>query len=87
MTGVDLLVVVIKVLVAFVVLFGAVLLTVWFERKIVADMQNRHGPSRAGPWGILQTLADGMKLLFKEPVIPRKVEVGLYLAAPIAARH
>jgi NADH-quinone oxidoreductase subunit H len=84
-TGIDLAIVVAKVLVAFVLLFIAVLLAVWFERKIVADMQNRHGPSRAGPWGILQTLADGLKLLFKEPVIPRKVEAGLYLAAPIAA--
>ena len=85
MSGADIFIVAIKVLVAFVALFAAVLLTVWFERKIVADMQNRHGPSRAGPWGILQTLADGTKLLFKEPVRPRNVEVGLYLAAPIAA--
>ena len=39
---------------------------VWFERKLVADMQNRIGPNRAGPFGILQTLADGIKLFFKE---------------------
>ncbi len=43
---------------------------VWFERKIHADMTNRLGPNRAGPFGILQTLADGMKLFFKEGLDP-----------------
>ena len=52
------------------------------ERKIVADMQSRIGPSRAGPWGILQTVADGLKLFFKESVVPRKVELGC-----ISLRH
>jgi NADH-quinone oxidoreductase subunit H len=75
----------VKVLAAFVLLLVIVILLVWAERKIVADMQNRVGPSRAGPFGILQTLADGLKLLFKEQVTPRKVEFGLYLVAPIAA--
>ncbi len=75
----------IKVVAAFALLLIIVLLMVWIERKIVADMQNRVGPSRAGPFGILQTLADGLKLLFKESLTPRKVEFGLYLAAPIAA--
>ena len=62
-----------------------VIFLVWFERKVVADMQNRLGPMRAGPWGILQAVADGVKLIFKEPVVPRKVEYGLYMVAPIAA--
>jgi NADH-quinone oxidoreductase subunit H len=75
----------IKVLVAFVLLMVNTLLLVWAERKIVADMQNRIGPSRAGPFGMLQTLADGMKLFFKESVTPRKVELGLYLLAPVMA--
>jgi NADH-quinone oxidoreductase subunit H len=48
-------------------------------------MQSRIGPSRAGPWGILQTVADGLKLFFKESVIPRKVELGMYLLAPFLA--
>lgn len=75
----------VKVVVIFVFLLVVVLLLVWAERKIVAAMQNRYGPTRAGPFGILQTLADGLKLLVKEPVTPRKVELGLYLAAPFFA--
>jgi NADH-quinone oxidoreductase subunit H len=75
----------VKVVAAFVLLLVVVILLVWAERKIVADMQNRIGPNRAGPWGMLQTVADGLKLLFKESVIPRRVELLVYLAAPIAA--
>lgn len=75
----------VKVLVAFAVLMVNTLFLVWFERRVVSFMQNRIGPNRAGPFGILQTLADGMKLFFKEQITPRKVELGLYLAAPVAA--
>jgi NADH-quinone oxidoreductase subunit H len=73
------------VVLVFVLLLTVTLLVVWFERKVVADMQNRMGPMRAGPFGILQTVADGVKLLFKENITPRKAEIWLYLAAPIAA--
>ncbi|OFW66261.1 MAG: hypothetical protein A2Z12_05670 [Actinobacteria bacterium RBG_16_68_21] len=76
---------VIKVVFVFALLLLTALILVWFERRVVAFMQNRVGPNRAGPFGILQTLADGLKLLFKEGIRPRKVEVGLYLAAPIMA--
>ena len=76
---------VIKAAVAFGLLMLTALILVWFERRVVAFMQNRIGPNRAGPFGILQTLADGLKLLFKEGIRPRKVEVAIYLAAPIAA--
>jgi len=75
----------IKVIVAFVFLLVVTILLVWAERKIVGFMQNRHGPMRAGPWGILQTLADGMKLFFKESMTPNRAEFALYIAAPIAA--
>lgn len=75
----------IKVVIAFALLLNITILLVWFERKVVADLQNRIGPNRAGPWGLLQTVADGLKLLFKESVTPRKVEFGLYIAAPVAA--
>ena len=85
MDGIDILLIVARVMVIFAMLMVVTILLVWFERKIVADMQNRVGPDRAGPWGILQTLADGMKLFFKEQITPRKVELGLYLAAPVLA--
>ena len=75
----------VKVLIAFIFLFTIVLFLVWAERRIVALMQNRVGPSRAGPFGLMQTLADGMKLLFKESVTPRRAEVWIYLAAPVMA--
>ncbi len=75
----------IKVIIAFAFLFTSVLLLVWAERRIVAFMQNRLGPTRAGPFGILQTLADGIKLMVKESMTPRKAEVLLYLAAPVMA--
>ncbi|MDJ0923537.1 MAG: NADH-quinone oxidoreductase subunit NuoH [Acidimicrobiia bacterium] len=75
----------IKAVAVFALVLVTVIVLVWFERKIVADMQNRLGPMRAGPYGVLQTVADGVKLLVKEPVVPRKVEYGLYMVAPIAA--
>lgn len=75
----------IKVVVAFALLLVTTIFLVWIERKVVADMQNRIGPNRAGPWGVLQTLADGLKLFFKESITPRKVQWGLYIAAPIAS--
>ncbi|NOY56363.1 MAG: NADH-quinone oxidoreductase subunit NuoH [Actinobacteria bacterium] len=75
----------VKVLVIFGLLLVVVLLLVWAERKVVADMQNRIGPNRAGPWGMLQTLADGLKLFFKEPITPRKAEFGMYILAPVIA--
>ena len=75
----------IKVVAAFALLNLVVLVLVWMERKVVADMQNRIGPSRAGPYGILQTLADGVKLLFKESITPRKAEFLPYIVAPVAA--
>ena len=75
----------IKVIIAFAFLFTSVLLLVWAERRIVAFMQNRLGPERAGPFGILQTLADGLKLMVKESMTPARAEVLLYLAAPVMA--
>ena len=75
----------IKVLVLFVFLLVTVLLLVWVERKFVSDLQNRVGPDRAGPYGILQTLADGMKAFFKESITPANAQFGLYIAAPIVS--
>lgn len=70
-----------------VVIFGATLVSILFliyaERKLVAFMQVRIGPNRAGPKGILQTLADGIKLFFKEQVTPREAKRGVYIMAPL----
>src|SRR5215831_4457307 len=75
-------VVLIKVVVVFIFLLLATMLMVWFERKVIGDMQNRIGPARAGPWGILQTLADGIKLFFKEDLLPRDAERRVFRMAP-----
>jgi NADH-quinone oxidoreductase subunit H len=81
-TGSVFLVVVIKVVVAFVILLVAVLLYIWAMRKVIADMQNRIGPNRAGPYGVLQTLADGIKLFFKEQSIPDSADRPVFRLAP-----
>lgn len=78
-------IVLLRVVLVFALLLGATIINVWAERKVVADMQSRIGPKRAGPWGILQTLADALKLFFKEGITPRKVELGAYLLAPFLA--
>jgi NADH-quinone oxidoreductase subunit H len=81
----DILFVILRALAVFVLLLVVTVLNVWAERKVVAGMQNRIGPNRAGPWGILQTVADGLKLFFKEQVTPQKSEFGMYLLAPFLA--
>jgi NADH-quinone oxidoreductase subunit H len=58
------------------------LLGVWFERRVVARMQTRPGPNRAGPFGLLQTLADGIKMAFKEDISPRGTDRFVYFIAP-----
>jgi NADH-quinone oxidoreductase subunit H len=78
----DLLVLVVRVLVAFVVLLVATALMIWFERKVISDMQSRIGPNRAGPWGLLQTLADGTKLIFKEDLVPEQSDSFTFKLAP-----
>jgi NADH-quinone oxidoreductase subunit H len=55
------------------------------ERKVIADMQTRIGPKRAGPFGILVTLADGIKLFFKEGITPAQADRRVYALAPIAS--
>jgi NADH-quinone oxidoreductase subunit H len=75
-------IVLVKVLVVFGALMVSVMLMIWFERKVISDMQSRIGPNRAGPFGIAQTLADGIKLFFKEDLIPDKADRFVFKLAP-----
>ena len=77
--------VVLKVLVIFVALLLLTLFTTWFERRVVSFMQNRPGPNRAGPFGLLQPIADGIKLAFKQSLTPIHADLAVYLLAPIIA--
>src|SRR3954465_9438860 len=74
-----------KVVVVFVIGLVVTMFMVWFERKIIAGMQNRVGPNKAGPFGLLQTLADGMKLIFKEDLMPDRADRIVFRLAPFLA--
>ena len=76
---------ILKVLVVLVFLLTSVAYTVLLERKVVGRIQNRWGPSRVGPFGLLQPLADGAKLFLKEDLMPTSVDRPLYILAPIIA--
>jgi NADH-quinone oxidoreductase subunit H len=73
----------IKIAIALFVLLTACAYVVLAERKLVARMQNRWGPTRVGPFGFLQPLADGLKFILKEDIIPLNVYKPLYIAAPM----
>jgi NADH-quinone oxidoreductase subunit H len=75
-------IVVLKVVIAFAILLVSVILTIWFERKVIAGLQNRQGPVWAGPWGLLITLADGLKLILKEDLIPQNASRFVFKLAP-----
>ena len=74
-----------KVLAIFVIGLVGTMFMVWFERKIVSGMQNRVGPNKAGPFGLLQTLADGTKLFFKEDLLPDKADKWVFRLSPFLA--
>ncbi|HWH34435.1 MAG TPA: NADH-quinone oxidoreductase subunit NuoH [Acidimicrobiales bacterium] len=74
--------VVAKALIGFTIVMVGVIFMIWFERKVVADMQNRIGPNRAGKWGLAQTLADGIKLIFKEDLKPERADKVVFRLAP-----
>jgi len=75
--------VIVKVLGIFVLLVLLTLFTIWAERRVVARMQNRIGPNRVGPQGLLQSLMDGIKLALKEEIIPKSAHVAVYWIAPV----
>jgi NADH-quinone oxidoreductase subunit H len=83
--GTFILVALVKIVLALFILLTAVAYTVWLERKVVGHIQNRWGPTRVGPFGLLQPAADGIKFLFKEDITPLHVYRPLYIAAPMIA--
>ncbi len=82
MDGIDFLIIVLVTLGAFALWLLGTAIFIWGERRIVAQMQSRHGPNRIGPFGMLQTLADGAKLFFKEDITPKQVDRWVYVLAP-----
>ncbi|MEV0589386.1 NADH-quinone oxidoreductase subunit NuoH [Nonomuraea sp. NPDC050310] len=74
---------IVKAVFLFLFLSLGVVFGVWFERKLIARMQNRIGPNRAGPFGILQSVADAIKMGLKEDLFPNTVDKMLYLLAPV----
>jgi NADH-quinone oxidoreductase subunit H len=74
--------VVLKVLVVFVFLLVTTLMAIWAERRILGRMQQRSGPNRAGKFGLLQSLMDGIKLALMEDIVPRGVDKILFAIAP-----
>jgi len=85
MDWLDWVLLVARVVVVFFALLVSVLVLIWIERKVIADMQTRVGPMRAGPRGVLVTLADGIKLFFKEGITPTLVDRPVYEIAPVIA--
>src|SRR5215831_1088866 len=76
---------VVKALIIFAVLMTTLAYLQWVERKVIAHIQVRPGPYRVGPHGLLQPLADVIKLVTKEDLLPPYVNKPLYLAAPFLA--
>ncbi|HWZ45717.1 MAG TPA: NADH-quinone oxidoreductase subunit NuoH [Candidatus Saccharimonadales bacterium] len=76
---------VVKIALVVFLLMTGVAYTTWLERKVIGRIQNRWGPTRVGPFGLLQPLADGIKFILKEDMIPDKVHRGLFILAPVLA--
>src|SRR5689334_23741197 len=78
-------VVALKAVLIFVILVVYTLFNIWFERRVVARMQHRIGPNVHGPFGLLQSLADGVKLALKEDIIPTAADKAVFIIAPVIA--
>jgi NADH-quinone oxidoreductase subunit H len=85
MDWLDWILLIVRVVIVFFALLIAVMIYIWMERKVIADFQTRVGPVRAGPRGILITLADGIKLFFKEGITPTNADRAVYIVAPVIA--
>ena len=75
--------IILKSVAIFVLLVLLTLFTIWWERRVVSRMQHRIGPNRVGPFGLLQSLMDGIKLALKEEIIPKGVHLAVYFIAPV----
>ncbi|HET7534158.1 MAG TPA: NADH-quinone oxidoreductase subunit NuoH [Nocardioidaceae bacterium] len=75
--------VIVKAVLIFLILVLLTLFNIWFERRVVGRMQHRPGPNVHGPFGLLQSLADGVKLALKEDIIPKAADKVVYLLAPV----
>ena len=75
--------VLLKVGIVFAFLLLTTILMIWFERRVIGRMQNRPGPNRAGPWGLLQPVADALKLPLKEDIVPTGVDKLVFVIAPM----
>ena len=73
----------IKIVAVFAFLVVMTLFAIWYERRVVARMQVRPGPNRVGPFGLLQSLADGLKLAFKEDIMPTLADKAVFFIAPV----
>jgi NADH-quinone oxidoreductase subunit H len=85
LTSYDFLILMLKIVIIFGAVMNVVGLLSWVERKMMARVQMRPGPTRVGPFGLFQPLADLIKFLFKEEVIPTNANTFLYLAAPVVS--
>jgi len=83
LAGDSIWVVIIKAVIILLFLLLSVLFAVWFERRVIGRLQQRPGPNTVGPLGLLQSVADAMKLVFKEDVTVRAADKVLYIAAPM----
>ncbi|MDH4200770.1 MAG: NADH-quinone oxidoreductase subunit H, partial [Spirochaetia bacterium] len=78
----EIIIAAVKLLIFFLAIFGAAAYTTLAERKIMSYMQLRKGPNRVGPFGLLQPVADGLKFLFKEEIIPAHADRLLFILGP-----
>ena len=85
LTSYDFLILLLKIVVIFGAVMNVVGLLSWVERKMIARVQMRPGPTRVGPFGLFQPLADLIKFVFKEEVVPTNANAFLYIAAPVVS--
>lgn len=83
--GWDFLIVLLVVIAGWALFLISTALMIWGERRLVSKMQSRIGPNRLGPFGIMQTLADGAKFFFKEDITPSGVDKAVYFTAPLVS--